>query len=81
MDAPKDWVVTEGELVCIGYYLKALHSLALESHVWKSNMVRFHGWSNKQRIKWIDYMEAQCIEGLPMAETLVSTALAIRMTK
>ena len=78
MDA---WVATKGELECIGHYWRALNILALGSRVWGANGVKFRGWSNEQRIKWIDYMEAQCIEGLPMAETLVSTALAIRMTK
>ncbi len=60
-------------------YAVALLALSREQRSWVSNHRAFSHWDAKQQTRWISYIEKQAQAGLPMAEELMTRALAIRM--
>ncbi len=74
------WAAAEGERMGkILLYSKALVQLATEQRIWVSNQRAFSRWEPKQQTRWIKHIEQQAQAGLPMAEELMTRALAIRM--
>lgn len=60
-------------------YSKALYVLAGSDSKWISNQRAFNRWDLSQQTKWIRHIEKQAQAGLPMAEELMTRALAVRM--
>ena len=60
-------------------YTKALVALSAEHRRWESNLTVFRGWDLNRRMKWIADIERAAKLELPMAEELMTRALAIRM--
>lgn len=63
----------------IAIYDNALKQLAIEYRKWGSNHYRYRYWTTAQRLKWIDHIEAKAVDGLPMAQEIVTKVIALRM--
>ena len=76
-----DEPLTPGEKQVLYCYGRSLQQLADDHPRWESNRRMFFSWEPSLRLWWISRMELEAQQGLATAETLVSAALAIRMTR